>query len=141
MKVDVALYRARIKKPKKGQPKVQWLAYLLIGVRLNPRQVKKRYRRRFGIESSYRCARQVRGWTTSQNAVYRFLLMGLSFVLLNVWLELRWEWARKPGRGRRRVEESHLRLRRMAEFILSALAALYGKVCHINRLSKGRASP
>lgn len=141
VRVAVALYRATVKKAKKGQPKAQWLAYLLIGVTRSARQAKKRYRRRFGIESSYRCARQVRGWTTSQKAVYRFLLIGLSFVLENIWLELRWEWARQPGRGRRRVKESHLRLRRVAGFILSALEAMYGKVCHINRLSEGRSSP
>jgi hypothetical protein len=31
-------------------------------------------RRRFGIESSYRSAGQVRGWTTSPNPACRFLL-------------------------------------------------------------------
>jgi putative transposase len=141
VRVRVALYRERVKKPKKGKPKVVWLAYLLVGIKVSARQAKKRYRRRFGIESSYRCARQVRGWTTSQNASYRFLLLGLSFVLENIWLELRWQWARKPGRGRAKVKESHFRLRRLAEFILSALETLYGKVCHINRLSESRASP
>jgi hypothetical protein len=141
VRVRVGLYRERVKKAKKGKAKVVWLAYLLVGIKVSARQARKRYRRRFGIESSYRCARQVRGWTTSANAVYRFLLLGLSFVLENIWLELRWEWARKAGRGRPRVKESHFRLRRLAEFILSALAALYGKVCHINRLSEGRASP
>ena len=141
VKVSVALYREVVKEPKKGRAKEQWLAYLLIGVQVSARQAKKRYRRRFGIESSYRCARKVRGWTTSQQAGYRFLLIGLSFVLMNVWLELRWEWARKPGRGRRRIQPSHFRLRRVAEFILSALDTLYIKVCHINRLSEGRASP
>ena len=140
--VKVALYRAKVKKPKKGRPKMQWLAYLLVGnIQMKAKAVKRAYRKRFGIESSYRCARQVRGWTTSQNAAYRFLLIGLSFVLLNIWQELRWQWARKPGRGRARVKESHFRLRRLAKFIVGALETLYGKVCHITLLAEDRPSP
>lgn len=140
--VKVALYRAKVKTAKQGRPKMQWLAYLLIGdLEMKAKAVKRAYRKRFGIESSYRCARKVRGWTTSQNAVYRFLLIGLSFVLKNIWLELRWQWARKPGRGRANVKESHFRLRRLAKFILGALETLYGKVCHITLLAEDSPSP
>jgi hypothetical protein len=38
---------------------------------LTPRQVRRPYRRRFGIESSYRCAGQARGWTISPTPAYR----------------------------------------------------------------------
>jgi IS4 transposase len=62
---------------------------ILIELDLSPRQVRRRYRKRFGIESSYRCAGQVRGWTTLPNPAYRFVLIVLSFVLLNVWVHLR----------------------------------------------------
>lgn len=33
-----------------------------------------------GIETSYRLSGQVRGWTTSRNAAYRFVLWGLKFL-------------------------------------------------------------
>lgn len=36
-----------------------------------PRQVRCPYRRRFGIESSYRCAGQAQGWTISPIPAYR----------------------------------------------------------------------
>jgi hypothetical protein len=29
------------------------------------------------------------GWTTTQNAAYRFVLIALAFVVLNVWIHLR----------------------------------------------------
>ena len=48
-----------------------WLIYILIQLDLSPRQARRGYRKRFGIESSYRCAGQVRGWTTSANPAYR----------------------------------------------------------------------
>jgi hypothetical protein len=32
----------------------------------------------------------VRGWTTSPNPAYRFVLLALSFVLLIIWMHLRW---------------------------------------------------
>ena len=40
-------------------------------------------------ETSCRRAGQVRGWTTSHNAIYRFVLIALSIVLVNVWVHLR----------------------------------------------------
>lgn len=142
VRVTVALYRAKVKKAKKGRPKTQWLAYLLVGkLEMKAKAVKRAYRKRFGIESSYRCARQVRGFTTSAKAGYRFLLIGLSFVVMNTWVELRWQWAREPRRGRPRVKESHFQLRRLAMFLIGALETLYGKVCHITLLGEDRSSP
>ena len=78
------------KRTKRLKRRVEWLIFILIHLDLSPRQARRLYRRRFGIESSYRCAGQVRGWTTSPNAAYRFVLIALSFILLNVWLRLRW---------------------------------------------------
>jgi hypothetical protein len=52
-----------------------WMLLILIQLEWTPRQARRQYRRRFGIESSYRCAGQVCGWTTSPNRAYRFLLI------------------------------------------------------------------
>jgi hypothetical protein len=53
-----------------------WLIFIVIHLDLPPKRARRLYRRRFGVESSYRCAGQVRGWTTSRNAAYRFVLIG-----------------------------------------------------------------
>lgn len=98
-----------------------WMLFILIGLDLSPRQARRAYKRRFGIESSYRCANQVRGWTTGANVVYRFLLLGLSFVLTNLWVHLRWLFAQVPRRGRRQVCLAYFSLRRCARFIIQAL--------------------
>jgi Transposase DDE domain len=54
-------------------------------VRLSPVQVREAYRKRFGIETSYRQLNQSRARTSSRDPLYRFLLVGLSLFLRNVW--------------------------------------------------------
>ena len=88
----------------------------------SPRRLRQLYRRRFGIESSYR---STRGWTTSPNPVLRFLLIALSFFLLNVWVALRWLFAQVPRRGGRWVDYPHFRLQRLLDWIYAALNAIY----------------
>jgi putative transposase len=113
------------------QRRADWLVFILINLDLSPRQARRLYRRRFGVETSYRCAGQVRGWTTSKNPAYRFLLIGLSFFLLNVWLHLRWLFTQVPRRGRRRLDVKRFQLTRFASFIVRALEQRYGYVCEI----------
>jgi hypothetical protein len=58
---------------------------------------RRRYRERFGIETSYRQKNQSRGWTTSVSAEYRLLLEGLALVLRQVWVYLTQQIARDRG--------------------------------------------
>jgi putative transposase len=111
--------------------RADWLIFILIHLDLLPRQARRLYRRRFGVETSYRCAGQVRGWTTSRNPVYRFVLIGLSFFLLNVWLHLRWLFTQVPRRGRRKLDVKRFQLSRFAKFIIRALEQHYGYVSQI----------
>ena len=115
-----------------------WLLYILIELDLTPRQARRRYRKRFGIESSYRCAGQVRGWTTSPNPAYRFVLITLSFVLLNVWVQLRWFYAQVPRRGRRWLKAKLFQLCRLAKFMRRALEQQYGGVATIHAVAAPR---
>lgn len=119
------------KRTKRLKRRVVWLLYVLIHLDLTPRQTRRAYRKRFGIESSYRCAGQVRGWTTSPNPAYRFVLITLSFVLLNVWVHLRWLYAQVPRRGRRWLKTKLFELIRLAKFLRRALERQYGGVATI----------
>ena len=111
--------------------RADWLVFVAIHLDLSPRQARRLYRRRFGVETSYRCAGQVRGWTTSQNPAYRFLLIGLSFFLLNLWLHLRWLFTQVPRRGCRQLDVKRFQLTRFASFIAHALEQRYGCVYEI----------
>ena len=108
-----------------------WLLFVLINLDLTPRQARRSYRRRFGVETSYRCAGQVRAWTTSKNPALRFALIGLSFFLLNVWLHLRWLYTQVPRPGRRQLDTRRFSLTRFARFIVRAIEHRYGCVHEI----------
>jgi hypothetical protein len=113
------------KRTKRLKRHAEWMIFVLIHLDWSPRQARCQYRRRFGIESSYRCAGLVRGWTTSNNPAYRFLLIAVSFFLLNVWIHLRWLFTQVPRRGRRWLDVRRLELTRLAKFISRALEAHY----------------
>ena len=113
------------------QRRATWLIFIVIGPELaglSPRTVRRLYRQRFGVETSYRLSGQVRGWTTSRNAAYRFVLLGLSFFMVNVWVHLCWCYTQVPRRGGRWFDRERFRLRRYAAFILQALRERYGYV-------------
>ena len=113
-----------------------WMIFIMIRCGYSPKQVRQMYRRRFGIESSYRCARSTRGWTTSPNPVIRFLLIALSFFLLNLWVKLRWLYAQIRRRGGRAIDYAHFRLNRLINWVILALNAIYKPVTTIEALAK-----
>jgi hypothetical protein len=63
------------------------------------KRIYSTYRGRFGIELSYRQSRQARIFTTSRKPWFRLLIFGLSMMLRNLWLEVRWLLG-DPQRGR-----------------------------------------
>lgn len=111
--------------------KATWWVFILIHVDLSPRQVRRLYRRRFGIETSYRCAAKVSGWTTAANPAYRFCLMAIAILLLNIWTILRWRFTQIARRGGRLLDDKLFQLSRFANFIGRALLQRYGYVRHI----------
>jgi putative transposase len=107
------------------------MLFILIHLDGSPQQARRRYRRRFGIETSYRCAGQVRGWTTSPHPAYRFVLLGLSFIWLNGWVLWRWLFTWMPRRGQRHLETKRFQLTRFVKFLIRALERHYGYVHEI----------
>ena len=137
--VEMAMFKAFTNCTKKGVKvrKAKWLAYILVNCadNLSAKKVKEKYRRRFGIEASYRCAKKVRGWTTSSNAAYRFVLIGMSFLLTNIWQELQSHWTRKAQVGRASWNWRKFRLKRFVNFLRKAIEKLYGMVSEIEMLN------
>jgi len=110
------------------QRQAEWLLFIELGLTLSPRSARHLYSHRFGIETSYRCEGQGRGWTTAKNPAYRFVLLALAFVLLNVWIHLRWLFTQVPRRGGRWLDTHRFPLRRFVTFLQHALEAWYGCV-------------
>jgi IS4 transposase len=119
----------------RAKRRADWMIFILIHCAFTPQQVRQAYRRRFGIESSYRCARSARGKTTSPNPALRFVLLAVSFVLLNLWVALRWRFAQRPRRGGRLVDYAHFRLQRLLDWIARIVDQIYQPVTAIDALA------
>jgi putative transposase len=116
---------------KTGQRRRKWLAFIVIELDWSPHRIYRRYRRRFGIECSYRLLRCVRARTTSPNPTLRFFFLGIGLILVNTWVFLRWEFARKLAPGPRRVEPQRFRFHRFTRFLIRSIEAIYGVVMAI----------
>jgi putative transposase len=130
---QVAVCRVFTTSKRRGQnaKRAAWLLFVQIGMNLTPQRCQKQYRKRFGIETSYRLANRLLGWTTSTNAAYRFMLIGLGFILLNVWVHLSWLYTQVARRGGRYLAKEIFRQARFIKFLIRALERLYGYVTAI----------
>jgi hypothetical protein len=127
LSVPVAVVRT-YQRRRSGRRQVRFLLYVCLGVGGPLVQVRRRYRRRFGIETGYRLMEQVRARTTSHTPALRFLLMGVALLIVNMWIRLHWLFLRLPGRGPRRVARWRFRFDRMTRFLTRAIERFYGVV-------------
>lgn len=129
--VDMVMV-ATLPKQRGGKRKRKWLAYVVLFVPdWSPMQVKRAYRRRFGIECSYRQLRRLRIITNSRNPAFRFFVLGFGLLLVTIWAYLRWLFCRIQRRGRPRIDETRMRLHLFVTMMRSAVEQLYGVVMTI----------
>lgn len=94
----------RYKKGRFGDHGLQRFAYVTIGqLNLTPHQIADIYRRRFGIETSYRMMNTMRARTTSTSAAWRLFLVALALLLLNLWVYVKWLHLFVPKPGPRQI--------------------------------------
>jgi hypothetical protein len=100
---------------------------LLLGawrVRGAPREIQRRYRTRFGIETSYRQARQARIHTCTRDPRVRLVFVAVALLLRNLWV---WVHAEVLGRGgdlAQAPQLGRLRLQQLLGWVAWAVAAL-----------------
>jgi putative transposase len=121
----LVLVDTRVNDPKTQRKQRKWLAFVQVNLEWTPRQVYTKYRRRFGIEASYRLLRQVKVLTNSRNPALRFFLLGLGLVMQNVWVLARWLFTRRPGKGRHKLIPSLLRYNRFRKLLVRAVERFY----------------
>jgi putative transposase len=119
-----------VKKYSKGRYKrkgARWFAYAVgrLPKSVEPHQVFELYRQRFGIEASYRQMNQVRARTASRNPVLRLLLVGLAFVIFNLYITHRQLVAICLKNPVGPVSKSWLTLRRLVRMIAQAVETLF----------------
>lgn len=123
--------KASLVPDKTGKRRRKWLAFIVLGLDWQVEKIYQEYRRRFGIECSFRMVRRVRATTTSRNPALRFFLLGIGLILLNAWVFLRWEFARLMARGPYRVDEPRFRFHRFTRLLIRSIEKIYGTICTI----------
>jgi len=93
--------------------------------------VKRTYRQRFGIETSYRQMNQCRIRTTTKKFNVRFLYVAIGLLLRNLWVWLHHVVLSSPRRGCRRYNWDRLRVERMLLWLEQVAADLYGLILTI----------
>ena len=117
---DVIVIR-RYSKGRYGRHGSEWFAYAAYGMdRIPLSQIFDLYRRRFGMESGYRQLHQIRARTTSPNPTWRLLLVGLGFLLYNIYILFRQDGqtTRTYGKRKRRLTLSLGHMKRMIQRFL-----------------------
>lgn len=80
---------------KTGKRRCKKLLNAVSKVRLSPRDICEIYRKRFGIETSYRQMNQARIRTCTRDPRQRLLFVGIAMVLRNVWVWLHFKLAKR----------------------------------------------
>ena len=126
--VSICVKRARWK-DRHGKKKTDTWVYAYWGI--TPRRVdwvKDTYRKRFGIETSYRQMNQCRIRTTTKKFNVRFLYVAIALLLRNLWVWLHHFVLSSPRRGRRRYNWEVLRVERMLLWLEHVAETMYGLV-------------
>ena len=108
---------------RRGQHGVEYLAFAVYKVHLRIRALPGDYRKRFGIESSYRLKNLCRIRTTTKNPVTRLLYIGIAFLLVNLWV---FTCVSRPRKGGRQLFQALFPLRTMLQFLRQAVERKIG---------------
>jgi len=125
----------RYSKGRRGKQGVDRFLFAVLGRPWvgTPGQLTEKYRRRFGVETSYRLMNKVRVRTTSRDPKLRLLFFVLAFTLLNLWVYLQWAVLAVPRRGGRWLDLNLFRLARFIDFLRDAIREVRKPVREVSR--------
>lgn len=100
--VNVVVKYSRGKYKRRG---TRHFAYAVYGMDLPVHKTFKEYRKRFGVESSYKLKNLALPRTSTRNPVLRLLYIGLAFLLVNIWIYAQWMFLSMRRRGRENAHQ------------------------------------
>jgi putative transposase len=100
-RVTICVASKKYTEKKSGRRRAKKLSYVVRNVRRTPREIRELYRKRFGIETSYRQMNEARIKTCTRDPGQRLLFVGIALVLRNVWVWLHFKlskgkWSDEP---------------------------------------------
>lgn len=102
---------------KTGKRKTKKMLHAIWKVRLTPKEIREIYRKRFGIETSYRQMNEARIRTCTRDPAARLLFIGIALVLRNVWVWLHFQFAKNKWAAEPTLFPRLLRFREMLHWI------------------------
>ena len=115
----------KYQKGKRGKYGIEYFAYVVYKVSTSLTYIHQDYRKRFGIETSYRLKNSCRIRTTTKKPTLRLLFLGISFLLVNIWINILWRKISRPRRGGRLIYREIFNLKQMLEFLRQAVDRIY----------------
>jgi hypothetical protein len=115
----------RTPRHRKDRRRVQYK--LLFGawrVHGSPSQIRETYRKRFGIESSFRQMRQARIYTCTRSPRLRLVFVALALIIRNLWVWLHATILADGQRGQLRLHLERLRFKRLLDWIAQAVISV-----------------
>lgn len=99
--------------------------YVTYKVKTSLNHIHQCYRQRFAIETSYRMKNLCRIRTTTKKPTLRLLFVGISFLLVNIWVNLLWRKISKPRKGGRLIYRTIFPLKQMLSFLNQAVERIF----------------
>lgn len=115
----------KYRKGKRGKRGIEYFAYVIYKAKASLSYIHQDYRKRFGIESSYRLKNLSRIRTNNKNPVLRLLFVGISFLLVNIWVNLLWLKISRKRRGCRLIYRQLFGFKQMLAFLCQVVERKY----------------
>lgn len=116
-------YRTHKNRKDRKQVK-QKLLFAAWRVKGPPTEIRERYRKRFGIETSFRQLRQARITTCTRQPRLRLLFIAVALVLRNLWVWIHHMLLAEGDRDNRTLHLERLRFKRMLDWIVHEIQRL-----------------
>jgi hypothetical protein len=123
--VSVCVGYRRHRNRKDGKQRRQKLLFAAWRVHGSPVEIRERYRKRFGIETSYRQMRQARIYTCTRNPRLRLFFVAMALILRNLWVWIHQTRLAQGTRDTPQLNLERLRLQRMLDWIIHEVIALF----------------
>jgi putative transposase len=123
-KITITVDVCMAPRPKGRSKKKGPLVYACHLVRGAPDEIRRWYRKRFRIETSFRQLGEALAVTCSVNQVYRLLLVAIALVLRNLWVWLHWRILAEHTDQGRRPRLNLLTLRKLTYWLARRLDEL-----------------
>jgi len=123
--VSVCVGYRRHRNRKDRKQRRQKLLFAAWRVHGSPTEIREQYRKRFGIETSYRQMRQARIYTCTRKPRLRLAFVALALILRNVWVWIHQTRLAEGTGDRLKLHLECLRFKRMLDWIVCEVVALF----------------